>query len=63
MRRLRPALYLGETSLYDNVAAVDASILAPDKRFVVNSGMDRYPISEGVEAIGLKEMATILAAL
>src|SRR6202043_157897 len=36
LRRLRPALYLGEMSLYDNVAAVDASILAPDKRFVVN---------------------------
>src|SRR6202165_3405021 len=36
LRRLRPALYLGEMSLYDNVAPVDASILAPDKRFVVN---------------------------
>jgi long-chain acyl-CoA synthetase len=36
LRRLRPALYLGEMSLYDNVAAVDASILALDKRFVVN---------------------------
>jgi long-chain acyl-CoA synthetase len=36
LRRLRPALYLGEMSLYDNVAPVDASILAPDKRFVIN---------------------------
>ena len=36
LRRLRPALYLGEMSLYDNVAAVDALILALDKRFVVN---------------------------
>jgi len=35
----------------------------PDKRFVVNSGTDRYPVSEGVDAISLKEMATILAAL
>jgi predicted AAA+ superfamily ATPase len=35
----------------------------PDTRFVVNSGTERYAISEGVEAIGLKEMATILAAL
>jgi len=35
----------------------------PDKRFVVNSGTERYPVSEGVDAIGLKEMATILAAL
>src|ERR1700675_3502382 len=36
LRRLRPALYLGEMSLYENVAAVDPSILALDKRFVVN---------------------------
>lgn len=36
LRRLRPALYLGEMSLYDNVAPLDASILAPGKRFVVN---------------------------
>jgi long-chain acyl-CoA synthetase len=36
LRRLKPALYIGETALYDNVAPVDASILAPDKRFVVD---------------------------
>src|ERR1700738_3587247 len=36
LQRLRPALYLGEMSLYDNVAPLDASILAPGKRFVVN---------------------------
>src|SRR6202140_1594281 len=36
LRRLRPALYLGEMSLYGNVAPVDGFILAPDKRFVVN---------------------------
>jgi predicted AAA+ superfamily ATPase len=35
----------------------------PAKRFVVNSGTERYPISEGVEAISLKEMASTLAAL
>jgi len=35
----------------------------PDKRFIVNSGTERYPVSEGVEAIGLKELATILATL
>ena len=35
----------------------------PDKRSVVNSGAERYLISQGVEAINLKEMATILAAL
>jgi long-chain acyl-CoA synthetase len=36
LQRLRPALYIGEIDLYDIVAPVDASILAPDKRFVVN---------------------------
>jgi predicted AAA+ superfamily ATPase len=35
----------------------------PDKRFIVNSGTDRYPVSEGVDAIGLKELALALAAL
>jgi hypothetical protein len=35
----------------------------PDKCFVVNPGNDRYPLSEGVEAIGLTQMAAILAAL
>jgi acyl-CoA synthetase (AMP-forming)/AMP-acid ligase II len=31
LQRLKPALYIGEMSLYGNVAPVDASILAPDK--------------------------------
>jgi hypothetical protein len=35
----------------------------PAKRFVVNSGTERYPISEGVDAISLKELASTLAAL
>lgn len=35
----------------------------PAKRFVVNSGQERYAIAEGVEAIGLEEMASVLAAL
>ncbi len=36
LQRLKPALYIGETGLYDNVAPVDAAILAAEKRFVVN---------------------------
>ena len=35
----------------------------PKRRFVVNSGTERYAISQGVEAIGLKEMASLLSAL
>lgn len=33
------------------------------RRFVVNSGTERYPIREGVDMIGLREMAGTLAAL
>ena len=36
LRRLKPALYIGDISLYKNVAPVDASIVAPNKRFIVN---------------------------
>ncbi|MGA3323099.1 MAG: ATP-binding protein [Terriglobia bacterium] len=35
----------------------------PAQRFIVNSGTERYPISEGVDAISLHEMASTLAAL
>jgi long-chain acyl-CoA synthetase len=44
LRRLRPAVYLGEMSLYDNVAPVDASILALDKRFVVNGTFEDHGV-------------------
>jgi len=37
--------------------------LKPDRRFLVNAGSDRYPIRDGVDAIGLAEMAALLAAL
>ncbi len=37
--------------------------LQPKKAFVVHSGNDRYPLSDGVEAIGLHEMAEELAGL
>jgi predicted AAA+ superfamily ATPase len=35
----------------------------PDRRFVVNSGRERYGVSEGVEAIGLEETARMLVSL
>ena len=37
--------------------------LAVDRAFVVYSGQERYPIAEGIEAIGLRELATLLAAV
>jgi long-chain acyl-CoA synthetase len=44
LQRLKPALYIGETGLYDNIAPVDASILAPDKRFVVNGTFEDHGV-------------------
>ncbi len=35
----------------------------PDRRFLVNSGHERYPIADGVEAIGLTELSELLANL
>ena len=34
-----------------------------DRSFVVYSGDDRYPVGDGIEAIGLREMATLLAGV
>jgi predicted AAA+ superfamily ATPase len=31
--------------------------LKPDRQFLVNSGSERYPMTDGLEAIGLAEMA------
>ena len=36
--------------------------LEPERSFVVYSGNDRYPRGEGVEAIGLGELVSLLAA-
>jgi len=37
--------------------------LKPDRRFLVNSGAERYPISAGLDAVGLAELSTMLAGL
>ena len=44
LQRLKPALYIGEMSIYDNVAPVDASILTPNKRFVVNATFEDHSV-------------------
>jgi long-chain acyl-CoA synthetase len=44
LQRLKPALYIGETGLYDNVAPVDVTILAPDKRYVVNGTFEDHGV-------------------
>ena len=37
--------------------------LKPARRFVVHGGVDRFPVSRDVEAIGLREMAEVLSGL
>ncbi len=37
--------------------------IKPNRRFVMNSGTERYQISESVETIGLKDLAAEVAAL
>lgn len=37
--------------------------LKPARRFVVHAGQDRYPVSDAVEAIGVRELAEILSKL
>lgn len=37
--------------------------LKPDRTFIVHSDPERYPLADGVEAISLRELAEILAAL
>src|SRR5260370_40975866 len=36
LERLRPSLYVGQAPLYNQLAAVDSSILAANRRFVVD---------------------------
>src|SRR5215471_17877197 len=36
LQRLRPALYIGQAVLYSRVASIASSILAPNKRFIVD---------------------------
>ena len=42
-------------------AANSARDEPPARAFVVHAGEDRYPISESVEAIGLREMIALLS--
>ena len=44
LQRLKPALYIGEIGLYKNVAPIDATVLAPDKRFIVNGTDENHGV-------------------
>jgi long-chain acyl-CoA synthetase len=38
--RLKPALYVGEAGLYENIAPIETSILASDRRVIVGDGVE-----------------------
>jgi acyl-CoA synthetase (AMP-forming)/AMP-acid ligase II len=40
LRRLRPALYIGQAALYSQVASIDSSIIASNGRFVVDGSVN-----------------------
>lgn len=40
LQRLRPSLYIGQAALHNQIASIDASILAANRRFVVDGPVD-----------------------
>jgi long-chain acyl-CoA synthetase len=40
LQRLQPALYIGQAALYNQVASIDSSILASNRRFVVDGSVN-----------------------
>jgi long-chain acyl-CoA synthetase len=44
LQRLKPALYIGEIGLHENIAPVADSILPPGKRFVVNGTVEEHGV-------------------
>jgi acyl-CoA synthetase (AMP-forming)/AMP-acid ligase II len=44
LQRLQPALYIGESGLYPNVAGVDAAILPREKRFIIDDADDAHGV-------------------
>ena len=36
--------------------------IKPSRSFVVYSGADRYPLAGGIEVVGLRDMAALLAS-
>lgn len=37
--------------------------LQPSRRFIVNSGLERYPVGPAIEAIGVRALAEILSTI
>lgn len=60
LHRLRPALYVGHESQADVAAAIDASILPPDRRFIAGSARDAAHGQPWADLLG--EVGTALSA-
>ena len=44
LQRLRPALYIGKSALYPNVAPIDTTILPREKRFIVDHAAQTHDV-------------------
>lgn len=65
LRRLRPALHIGETALYGNVAAIDGEVLPRDRRFLVETGSgvnDGLPLQQLFDDAGRDDLPSSPAA-
>lgn len=63
--RLKPALYIGESALYGNVAGVDDAILPRDRRFVMDTssaGHDARPLQQLLDGDGSADLPSAVAA-
>ncbi len=58
LQRLAPALYIGESELYRNVAAVDVSILPRERRFLVGA-LDNHDGTEPWDVLRQSEPAEL----
>jgi predicted AAA+ superfamily ATPase len=53
----------GRTAVPEKGFHIACADLQPARRFVVNAGADRYSVGDGIEAIGVVELAGMLSAL
>ena len=52
----------GESILLQNEVQFRSAVedIRPERAFIVTAGTGRYPLAEGIEAVDLREMASVL---
>ena len=63
LERLQPALYIGEAGLYENVAPIETSILASDKRVIVGEIAESWGAQPWSTLFGSGEPVSVSPAL